>query len=202
MSKFEICSDYEKFKAVFLEQNSKLNLVSKNDEKLLYEKHFYDSLSIKLFFEKYNYKPETILDIGTGGGFPSVPIAFEFKDISVVGIDSIRKKIAAVQSISDNLGLTNLSLINDRVENIKGESFDLITSRAVAKIDILVKYAYPLLNKGGYMVFYKSKSVNEELDEAINTIRSYGLKILPAIEYDLPLEDVYKRTLVIFKRVK
>ena len=200
MHNFEIKSDYNKFKSRFLEENSKINLISKNDEKFLYEKHFYDSLALKLFFEKFNYIPETILDIGTGGGFPAIPVAMEYSDINVYAIDSISKKIRAVKNIADGLGLKNVQLINDRVENIKDKKFDLIVSRAVAKVDKLVEYSYPLLKKDGYIVLYKSVLANEEIDNAKNLIRKYQLKILPAIEYTLPLDDNFTRNLVIFKK--
>ena len=200
MSNITVNADYEKFKTVFLDENSKINLISKNDEKFLYEKHFFDSLAIKLFFEKYGYTPEKLLDIGTGGGFPAVPVAMEYPQISVYGVDSIGKKIRAVTEIAEKLNLSNLTLINDRVENIKDIKFDLITSRAVGKIDLLLKYAYPLLAENGYIVLYKSKSANEEIDEAKNLIRRLHLKILPTIEYELPLEDKFIRNLVIFQK--
>lgn len=193
-------SDYEKYKQIFLEENSRLNLISKNDENYLYEKHFYDSLSIKLFFQKYDYIPKTILDIGTGGGFPSVPIAMEYPQINVYGIDSIRKKTIAVQNISEKLNLKNLTVINDRVENLKGESYDLITSRAVGKVEDLIKYAYPLLNDSGYIVLYKSKTAAEETDIAKPLIRRYRLKMHPPIEYNLPLDENYTRVLLIFQK--
>ena len=120
----KIKSDFTNYKLAFLEENSKHNLISKNDERYLYEKHIYDSLSIKLFFEKYDIKRARILDIGCGGGFPCVPLAIEFSEMKIVGIDSIRKKINSVQSISEKLNLKNLELICDRAENLKGEKFD------------------------------------------------------------------------------
>ena len=201
MSKIEIKSDFKEYEKLFLEQNSKINLISKNEEKYLYEKHIYDSLGIKLFFEKYNYIPKKLLDIGTGGGFPSLPIAIEYPKIKVTGIDSTGKKIRAVTEIAEKLGLKNIELINDRVENLKNRSFDVVTSRAVAKIDKLVEYAYPLLSKGGYIVLYKSRGVNEEINSAKNIIRRFHLKIEPQIEYKLPLEEDYTRVLVILRKV-
>lgn len=200
MPDFVINSDFNKYKKIFLEENSRLNLISKNDEKLLYEKHFYDSLAIKLFFEKYNFIPDNMLDIGTGGGFPSIPVAMEYPDISVVGIDSIRKKISAIEKISAELGLKNIKFINDRVENLTGHKFDLITSRAVGRIDKLVEYSYPLLNEGGYIVLYKSKSAEDEITEAKSLIRKYQLKIKEPIEYTLPLEETYTRCLVLLQK--
>ena len=113
-----IKSDFKDYKQAFLEENAKHNLISKNDEKFLYEKHIYDSLSIKLFFEKYNITNAQVLDIGCGGGFPCLPVAIEFPDIKITGIDSIRKKINSVQEIKEKLNLNNLELICDRVENL------------------------------------------------------------------------------------
>lgn len=200
MNKFDVVADFSEYKKVFLDQNSKLNLISKNDELYLYEKHIYDSLSIKLFFDEYKFLPKTLLDIGTGGGFPSVPIAIEYPEIDVYAIDSIRKKIIAVSEMSEKLGLKNLTLINDRIENISDKKFDVIVSRAVAKADKLVQYAYPLLNDGGYIVMYKSKTSDDELNEAKNRIRSLHLSILKPIEYELPLSEPYVRKLIIFKK--
>ena len=200
MNKIEIKKDFTDYKKYFLEENSKLNLISKKEEQYLFEKHIYDSLGIKLFFEKYNFVPKTLLDIGTGGGFPSVPIAIEYPEISVTGIDSIQKKINAVQSIKNSLNIQNLNLIRGRVEELKNPSFDVITSRAVAKIETLIKYAYPLLKKDGYIILYKSKTAEDEITEAINLIRKLHLKIKPIIEYTLPLEETYNRCLVILQK--
>lgn len=200
MDKLLISSDFNRFKQCFLYENSVINLISKNDEKFLYEKHFYDSLAIKYFFDKYKYLPQKILDIGTGGGFPSVPLAMEYPKLKIFGIDSISKKICAVNRIKDKLNLNNLSLINDRVENLKNEKFDLIVSRAVSKISTMIEYAYPLLENKGYIVLYKSLNINNELDEAKNIIRKYKLKIKPLIEYTLPLEEKYTRYLLVLER--
>ena len=129
---FNIEKDFSEYKKLFLEQNGKLNLISKNDEKFLYEKHIYDSLAIKL--SNRLKEGQTLLDIGCGGGFPCVPIAIEFPEINVVGVDSIKKKIIAIENLKSGLGLTNLTVICDRVENIKEKKFDIITSRAVADL--------------------------------------------------------------------
>ena len=193
-------SDFRLYEKLFLEINGKINLVSKNEEQYLYEKHICDSLSIKLFFEKYDFIPKTLLDIGTGGGFPAVPIAFSYPQISITALDSIRKKIDAISYISKNLGLKNIRFVQARIENFSSDKFDVITSRAVGKLAKLVKYAYPHLNKDGYMVFYKSKSASEELNEAAGVIKKMRLKILPLIRYNLPLEENFERCLVILQK--
>ena len=199
-SNFDINSNFENYKKAFLEENSKHNLISKNDEKFLYEKHIYDSLGIKLFFEKYNIKKAKILDIGCGGGFPCLPIAIEYPKFDIVGIDSIAKKVASVQNIVNVLELKNISLICDRVENIKSEKFDIIVSRAVADMAKISEYALPLVKKDGYFVAYKSKKALEELKNAESVLKKHNSKVVEIINYTLPLEEVYERNLVCIKK--
>lgn len=196
-----INTDFTQYKKLFLEENSKHNLISKNDEKFLWEKHIYDSLSIKLFFEKYNIKNAEILDIGCGGGFPCLPMAIEFPNIKITGIDSIRKKIASVENIAQKLNLKNINLIADRVENLKNRKFDIVVSRAVADMSKISQYALPLVKKNGYFVAYKSKKALEELDNANMIIKKLGGEVIDIIEYTLPLEEVYERNLVCIKKL-
>lgn len=192
---------FDRYKEVFLEENSKHNLISKNDEKFLYEKHIFDSLSIRLFFEKYNITSASILDIGCGGGFPCVPVAVEFPEMNITGIDSIRKKIGSVNTIKENLGLKNLDLICDRVENLKNKSYDIVISRAVADLAKISGYALPLVKKGGYFVAYKSKKALEELENAKPILKKLGAEVVDIIEYTLPLEEVYERNLICIKKL-
>lgn len=200
MNKIEIKTNFDKYIKTFLEENSKINLMSKNDEKLIFEKHIFDSLSIKLLFDKLDMLPNTILDIGTGGGFPSIPIALEYPEIQVTGIDSIQKKINAISNIAKELQIKNIEFIRDRVENIKDKKYDMITSRAVAQASLLIEYAYPLLKKDGYLVLYKSKNVDEEIEKAKPLIRKLHMKISDIIEYSLPLEENYNRCLLVLQK--
>ena len=200
MHNIKINSNFARYCSAFLEENSKHNLISKNDEKFLREKHIYDSLGIKLFFEKYKILPKEILDIGCGGGFPCVPIAIEYPEINIVGVDSTHKKINSVNTIKEKLGLKNLELICDRVENIKDKKFDLVVSRAVADMSKIAEYALPLVKKDGYFVAYKSKKVSDELETAKNVLKKYGGELVDIIEYRLPLDEFYERNLVCIKK--
>lgn len=188
---------YEEYMKIFLEENSKVNLISKNDEKYLWEKHVFDSLAIENFFEKFDTsKIKTILDIGTGGGFPSIPIAITYPHLKVTALDSIAKKIRAVQTIKDKLNIENLEPICTRVENLDAK-FDMITSRAVSSLKNICEYALPKLKKGGYFVAYKSKKTPQEIEEANSILKKYNSKIVDIIEYSLPLEENHERNLIV-----
>ena len=200
--KYDIFSSLEKifseYETEFLNYNLHTNLISKNDEKVLFEKHIFDSLAINLF-------KKTNECIGTGGGFPAVPIAIAFPEIKVVGVDSIGKKIKFINKIASTLNLKNLSGITSRTEelplNMK-ESFDIITSRAVAPLNVILEYAIPYLKVGGYFVAYKAKIVNEEIEQAQNALKTLNCKIEEIIDYKLPLDENFERNLVIIKKAK
>ncbi|MBQ8459837.1 16S rRNA (guanine(527)-N(7))-methyltransferase RsmG [bacterium] len=191
--------NYTQYMKIFLEENSKVNLISKNDEKFLWEKHIFDSLAISKFFEKYPVKSAKLLDIGTGGGFPAIPIAIKYPQIEVTAADSIAKKIRAVTEIGTKLNLKNLHPICIRVENLQ-EKFDIITSRAVSSLKTISEYALPKLNHGGYFIAYKSRKAPEEIEEAKPILKKYGAKVIDIIEYDLPLEENITRNLIVIKR--
>lgn len=188
---------YEEYMKIFLEENSKVNLISKNDEKYLWEKHVFDSLAIENFFEKFDTsKIKTILDIGTGGGFPSIPMAITYPHLKVTALDSIAKKIRAVQTIKDKLNIENLEPICTRVENLDAK-FDMVTSRAVSSLKNICEYALPKLKKGGYFVAYKSRKTPKEIEEANSILKKYNSKIVDIIEYSLPLEENHERNLIV-----
>ena len=151
------------------------------------------------FYGKNMFLTVWLLDIGTGGGFPSVPIALAYPKIEVCALDSIRKKISAIENIKSDLNIENLRTICDRAENIK-EKFDVITSRAVASLDKISLYALPLLQKGGYFVAYKSRKTPEEIADAEKVLKKYNAKIVDIIEYQLPLVENFTRNLIIIQK--
>ena len=194
--------DFKDFTESFLRQNSVLNLVSKNDEKYIWEKHIFDSLAIEKVFLSENFnkslKGLTLLDIGTGGGFPAIPVALGYPDIEVFALDSIGKKINAVNNIKSDLNLTNLHTIHERAENLKGKCrFDIVTSRAVAPLKVILGYAAPLMKENGIFVAYKSVKVKEEIEDAKNILKKFKLKIAEVTEYKLPLKENFVRNLVV-----
>lgn len=191
---------FEKYAKVFLEQNSKINLISKNDEKYLWEKHIKDSLAISYFFEKYDINPAGIcmLDIGTGGGFPALPVAIAYPQMNVAALDSIRKKINAISEMRDKLNINNLTLICDRAENLNFK-YDIITARAVSKLSKIIEYAVPLMEDNGYFVAYKSLKAQDEIDEAQEVLKKFCVKVDTIIPYELSADENFKRNLVVIR---
>ncbi len=183
--------------------NSHTNLVSRHDEQFLFEKHIYDSLAINLFFKKYGLEKFRMLDIGTGGGFPAVPVAIFYDSCSILAIDSISKKIGFVEMVQKLLGLENLTPASKRAEDLlfsDKESFDVATSRAVAQLNTLLEYSVPYLKVGGYFVAYKAQTADVEIENAQNALKTLNAKVVDVIEYSLPNLEDHTRKLIIVKK--
>ena len=192
------------YSKMFLKYNSMVNLIGKNDEKFLFEKHIYDSLAINLFIKKYIILNNiNLLDIGTGGGFPSVPVALFFNNINVTAVDSVNKKINFIKSVKESFSLSNLNPICIRIENLPDKnSFDVVTSRAMAELRVILEYAIPFVKTGGYFIAYKSVKSDEEINSAQNALKTLNSKIIDKIEYSLPIDEANKRVLIVIKKEK
>src|SRR5574344_257443 len=175
---------FKEYMSYFLQKNSLINLISKKDTEFLFEKHVFDSFAFTKVVKNITKKGE-LLDIGTGGGFPSIPISIVFKNINVYAVDSIKKKIAVLDDIKNEFNLQNFYPINDRVENIQKE-FDFITARAVSDLSKLIEYIPKRLKKDGLFIAYKSKKVQEEIHNAKPILTKKSLKIIDIINYKLP----------------
>jgi len=196
---------FEQYMKFFLEKNTHTNLISKNDEKLLFEKHIFDSLAIHKFFKTQSDKAsKSLLDIGTGGGFPAVPMSILYEDINIYPLDSITKKINIIEEFKTELDLKNLFPTCERAENLQlnrnAKKYDFVTTRAVATLESILKYAIVNLKHEGYFIAYKSKKAMDELKDAEKTMKRLGAKVVDIIEYTLPLEELYERNLIIFKK--
>ena len=177
---------------MFLEYNSHTNLMSRGDTDKLFEKHVFDSLAVLKWDEFDPSKKQKILDAGTGGGFPSVILAFFFPELEIVANDSRMKKINFIIEIKDRLDVENLKISYARVEDLEPLNCDIVISRAVGTIKNVLRLTKKHIKEGGHFIIYKSKTLEEELSE----VKDLQAEI---INYNLPLEGDYKRRLAIIK---
>ncbi len=186
---------YQKWEKLFMEYNAHTNLMSKNEIPVLFEKHVIDSLVLN----KTNYLKNgiKICDIGAGGGFPSVILAIFFPDIEIVCVESIGKKTNFISLVKNELKLDNLTVINKRAENIEPLRADILTNRAVGKIEKVWSFSKKHLKKGGLFISYKATTSKEEAKIAAEKFKE--LKNPEYFPYALPVSENLTRELVIFK---
>ena len=179
------------FRDFLLKKNQKTNLIAKSQKDKIWMRHIHDSLRILAFLE--GKKPVNILDIGSGGGFPGIPLAIATKnlDIQYTLIESIKKKSAFLESACKLLDLSNVKVINKRVENLKNVEFDIITCRALAKITQIFNYSHHLTKQNTIFLLHKGINIVDEINEATKCwffdyelienkleLKSYILKII------------------------
>lgn len=153
-----------------IEWNSKINLTSITDKEEVYFKHFYDSLC---FSKAVELKNQSLLDVGSGAGFPSIPLKIVFPSIRVTIIDALQKRINFLTILTEELNI-DADLIHGRIEDFdKKESFDIVTARAVASLPMLTEMCLPFVKVGGLFIPLKSVSANEELQDS-----DYAIKLL------------------------
>lgn len=158
-------AQFEKLLVLFQDWNSKINLSAIRDEPGIIEKHFVDSL---LPLGTFDMQVDKMLDIGTGGGFPSLPLGIIYPEMSITSVDSVGKKLKAVQSMADDLGL-NIKTLNDRIEVLGQDpahraQYDLVVARALAPWPVLLEYALPFVKVGGTFLAYQGPAVMEDLE--------------------------------------
>ena len=191
---------FETFRLLLKEYNEKYNLTSITDEKEVYIKHFFDSI----LPEKAFFKGANVVEIGSGGGFPSVPLKIVRGDLSFTLIESTGKKCEFLKAAVDKLGFDCVKVLNIRAEdgahseNLR-EKFDFATARAVARLNTLCEYCLPFVKVGGSFVAYKGEC-GEELDESLNAVKILGGRIENVSTYELP-ENCGKRTVITIKKV-
>lgn len=191
----------DKFYEMLIEKNKVMNLTAITDFEDVLKKHFVDSLSICFCLPEH---VSSICDLGTGAGFPGIPLAIYYPDINFTLIDSLNKRINFLSEVVDELGLANVSLVHARAEEagrnkLYRENFDLVVSRAVANIAVLSEYCLPLVSVGGNFISYKSGSVDEEISDSGKAIEKLGGKINSIEKFLLPNTDITRSFIVISK---
>ena len=172
---------FEQYADLLTEWNQKMNLTAITDRDDIYVKHFYDSLLLKSIFSPAG----TLLDVGSGAGFPGLPIAIADPDVQVTLLEPIEKRCTFLNHVVTSLSLSNVTVVNGRAEEISGQ-FDTVTSRAVAPMNILVELCLPLAVQGGHFIAMKGPKAYQELEEAAAGIKLLGGKTASVKEVQLP----------------
>lgn len=186
------------YASFLIDYNQHTNLTAIKTEQEIYLKHFYDSLTL---YKIYHFQEETILDIGTGAGFPGLVLAICFPNVKVYLLDSNHKKIDFLKELITKLELKNAITVYDRAENYIRENrkkFDIVTSRAVAELRILIELAIPALKKNGFFLAMKS-NVKKELSDSKDTLEILNSKVENLLEFNLPKENSYRSIIKIKK---
>lgn len=189
---------FEKYYELLIFYNEKFNITNITEKQEVFVKHFIDSV---LGVDKICGK--TLIDVGSGGGFPAIPLKIMKEDLSVTMLEATGKKCTFLNAVISELGLKDIRVINGRAEDLAKdnnyrESFDVCTARAVARLNTLCEYCMPFVKVNGSFVAYKANAI-EEIDEANNAIKILGGKLKEIYTYNL--EDA-NRTLVTVEKIK
>lgn len=196
LNKFELY--YNKL----IEVNSYMNLTAIVERDEVYNKHFLDSLSI---VKALNLEEEfTLCDVGSGAGFPSVPLAIMCNNVKVTIIDALNKRINFLNDLAKHIALDNVCAYHKRAEEYakeKREWFDVVTARAVARLNVLAELCLPLVKLNGYFIAMKGTIAGEEINEAKKAISILGGKIVDRLSFDLP-DGAGEREIIVIKKVQ
>lgn len=197
-------AQFEMYMTELLSWNNKFNLTAITEEKMVIIKHFYDSA---LGLKAWNWTgEEKVLDLGTGAGFPGIPLKIICPEIQVTLVDSLQKRVGFLQYIIETLSLTQTEAVHGRAEELGQdklcrEKFDIVVSRAVAGLPVLVEYCLPFVKMGGVFLAYKGPEGEEESQAGAKAMAALGGKAVRTESFLLP-EELSKRTIIIIKKVK
>ena len=190
---------------MLIEWNSFMNLTAITDFDEVLNKHFTDSVSLIRAIPDLGEKKYRMIDIGTGAGFPGIPLKIVFPNISVVLLDSLNKRVNFLKEVISKLQLTDITAVHGRAEDFAQnkeyrESFDLCVSRAVANLATLSEYCLPFVKKNGRFISYKSEKVSEEFEISGKAISVLGGEYENQVTFELPDSDIYRNLFVIKKK--
>lgn len=190
-----------KYMLLMLEWNENVNLTAITEEKEIIYKHFIDSLSVN----KYLTNKEKIMDIGTGAGFPGIPLKIFNEDLNFILVDSLNKRINFLEEVKNELNLNKLELVHARAEELAKnknyrENMDIVVSRAVARLRILAEYMLPFVKKNGICICMKGPNIEEEIEESKKSLEILGGKI-EKIEH-IVLPGDLERNIILIRKIK
>jgi 16S rRNA (guanine527-N7)-methyltransferase len=196
-------SQFEKYYSLLIEGNDKINLTAITEKAQVYEKHFFDSVAAS-FFHDFSTS-QSMIDIGAGAGFPSLPIKIVHPHIQITIVDSLNKRILFLENLCRELGLDGVSCVHGRAEELAviphyREQFDTVSARAVARLNVLSEYCLPFAKVGGTFVALKGADASIELDEAKRAIKTLGGKTRKMESFHLP-EDHAERSIILIDKI-
>lgn len=199
---------FEKYYELLVDWNKVMNLTAITKYEEVVEKHFLDSLTLVKALDRKTIESEieTVIDIGTGAGFPGIPLKIVFPDLNITLLDSLNKRIKFLNMVIDELGLEGIKSIHGRAEDFAKqkeyrEKYDLCVSRAVANLATLSEYCLPYVKKEGYFTPYKSGDIDEELESSKGAIQILGGDVKKVARFELPETDI-KRSIIVIKKIK
>lgn len=202
-----VLSDYQMeqlllYYEMLVEKNKVMNLTAITEFHEVMKKHFIDSLSLVKAYDLC--EPVSVIDIGTGGGFPGVPLKIAFPHLQVTLMDSLNKRVDFLKEVIEEIGMNGIEAIHGRAEEYAKpgklrEQYDLCVSRAVANLSVLSEYCLPYVKVGGKFISYKSEKLTEERKNAENAIRILGGRIEEQVAFTLPDTELFRNLFVVKK---
>ena len=181
------CQQFNDYFNILIEWNSFMNLTSITDKNEVMIKHFLDSIYLSKF---YDYSNKSLIDVGTGAGFPGIPLKIFNPSVSVTLLDSLNKRVKFLNTVIDALSLEDICAIHSRAEDCAHdinyrEKYDIAVSRAVANLSVLSEYCIPFVKKGGCFISYKSGDCEDEINNSKNAIKILSGKISKVESYSI-----------------
>ena len=200
----KMLADFQKYKDILVEWNQKMNLTGIEDEKEVFIKHFLDSISA--VSKGYIKNGMSLIDVGTGAGFPGMPLRISLPDLKVTLLDSLNKRINFLQEVANQIDIDDIEFIHGRAEDFGKdenyrECFDIATARAVAGLPALMEFCVPFVKVGGHFVCLKGPNANLELEESKKAMEVLGIEYIEKIDIKLPEIDL-DHNILVFKKVK
>ena len=196
----EQISKFQRYLELLLEWNEKFNLTAITDKDEIEEKHFIDSIELVKYFDVKN---KTLLDVGSGAGFPGIPLAIVEPTLKITLLESNGKRVSFLHEVVKELDLKNVEIIQGRSEELgTREKYDIVTARAVKELNVLLEITFYLVKVGGYFVAYKSSGVDEEILNAKHAFKCLQIDEYKKFDYILPKSKNNRVFLCILKKNK
>ena len=196
---------FHQYYELLVETNEHVNLTAITEQHEVYLKHFFDSLTVAQYVTSLQTTNQTLIDVGTGAGFPALPLKIAFPQLRVTLVDALQKRVRFLNTVVEALGLDHVTIVHGRAEDIGQEQrfreqFDYATARAVARTSVLAEYTLPFVKIGGQLLVMKGANAQQELGDGEKALHTLGRRFKEALDFQLPNGD--KRFIQIIDKVQ